>query len=176
MTVYVALLRGINVGGKRKVPMADLRTAVAEAGGRDVATYIQSGNVVFRHPSEEKRLTPELEAAIAATAGFDVPVTLRTADELGAVVGACPFPTSEPTQLHVSFLDEVPPADAFDAVDRAAFAPEDFAVIGREVFLHLPNGIGRTKLVQALRLYTRHPATTRNWRTVVTLHELAGGL
>ena len=176
MTVYVALLRGINVGGNRKLAMADLRDAIAGAGGSDVATYIQSGNAVFRHPGKARPLTPKLEAAIAGIAGFDVPVTLRTADELAAVIASTPFPTSEPTQLHVSFLDEPPPAGAFDAIDRAGLAPEDFALIGREVFLHLPNGIGRSKLPQALGLYTRHPATTRNWRTVVTLHDLAVGL
>jgi uncharacterized protein (DUF1697 family) len=176
MTVYVALLRGVNVGGHHQLPMADLRAAVAQAGAEDVSTYIQSGNVVFRHGAKAPRLTRELQEAIAATAGFDVPVTLRTAKELRAVVEATPFPVSEPTRLHVSFLDETPPAGAFDSVDRAAFAPEDFSVVGREVYLHLPSGIGRTKLVQALGLYTRHPATTRNWRTVVTLRDRSAEL
>ena len=176
MTVYVALLRGINVGGNRKLAMADLRDAIAGAGGSDVATYIQSGNAVFRHPGKARPLTPKLEAAIAGTAGFDVPVDAAHGRRAGRGHRVHPFPTSEPTQLHVSFLDEPPPAGAFDAIDRAGLAPEDFALIGREVFLHLPNGIGRSKLPQALGLYTRHPATTRNWRTVVTLHDLAVGL
>ena len=173
MTMQVALLRGVNVGGKHKLAMADLRAAVAAAGAEEVSTYIQSGNVVFRWPGEAPTtLSADLERAIEAAAGFAVPVTLRSAGELAAVVAGAPFPTDEPTHLHVSFLREPPPPDTFASVDRAAFAPEEFAVAGRDLYLYLPNGMARTKLPQALGLGSRVEATTRNWRTVVTLHEL----
>jgi uncharacterized protein (DUF1697 family) len=176
MTTYVALLRGINVGGNRKITMADLRTMFAAAGAENVTTYIQSGNVVFRHSADTPgRLTSDLERQITVATGFEVPLTLRTAEELATVIAGTPFPTTEPTQLHVTFLDAPAPAGAFDGVDRAAFAPEDFAVSGRELYLYLPHGMARTKLPQALGLYRRHAATTRNWRTVVTLHDLAAG-
>jgi uncharacterized protein (DUF1697 family) len=176
MAIYVALLRGINVGGRHSVKMADLRAQFLEAGAADVTTYIQSGNVVFRHSARPSALTRHLEAHLTAAAGFEVPVTLRTAEELATVVAGAPFPTTEPTQLHVSFLDEPPPSGAFASVDRDAFAPEDFAAAEREVYLYLPNGIGRTKLVQALGLTSRLTATTRNWRTVERLLGLTRGL
>jgi len=173
-TTYIALLRGINVGGNHKLPMTDLRTMVAEVGARSVRTYIQSGNVVFDHDSDTPAsLEAELARSITASAGFAVPVTLRTAEELSTIFAGAPFPTSEPTQLHVSFLDQPPPTGAFATVDRAAFAPEDFALSGRDLYLYLPGGMARTKLPRALGLYTTLAATTRNWRTVMSLRDLA---
>ena len=173
-TTYIALLRGINVGGHHKLPMAELRAMVADAGARRVRSYIQSGNVVFDHDSDAPAsLEAELGRSITASTGFAVPVTLRTAQELTTIVAGAPFPTSEPTQVHVSFLDQPPPTGAFDTVDRAAFAPEDFALSGRDLYLYLPNGMARTQLPRALGLYTKLAATTRNWRTVVSLRDLA---
>jgi uncharacterized protein (DUF1697 family) len=174
MTTQVALLRGINVGGRHQLAMADLRAAFSAAGALDVSTYIQSGNVVFRWPGRSPAtLRADLEARLEAVAGFAVPVTLRSDAEMAAVVAGAPFPTDEPTHLHVSFLQEPPGPAAFASVDRAAFAPEDFAVAGRDLYLFLPHGMARTKLPQALGLTSRVPATTRNWRTVVALRDLA---
>jgi uncharacterized protein (DUF1697 family) len=177
MTVFLALLRAINVGGNHKVPMADLTAVVAAAGGTDVRTYIQSGNVVFVHRARsEARLRDDLEARLADTFGFEVPVVLRTAAELASVVERNPFPGVEPTRLLVGFLAEPPTAAAVEAVDGDAFAPERFVVDGRDVYLHLPDGQGRSKLSQVLgRSLLRSPATTRNWRTVETLLGMADG-
>jgi uncharacterized protein (DUF1697 family) len=173
-TTYIALLRGINVGGSRKIHMADLREIFAEAGCADVSSYIQSGNLVFSHAADDK-LAGRLERAIEKETGFDVPVILRTDAEWERVIDANPYPGVEPTKLHVAFLAEVPAAAAVKAFDSDRFAPEEFAVVGREVYLHLPDGIGRAKLPPALPLI-RGVGTARNWRTVLKLAELSGEL
>jgi uncharacterized protein (DUF1697 family) len=177
MSTAVALVRGINLGNTRKIAMADLRTIVTEAGGDDVTTYIQSGNVVFRHAkataSSAAELEVELERRIEAATGFDVPVMVRTARQWAAVVRDNPFPGAD-AHLHVAFLKKTPSRAAAQALDPAAFRPDEFALVRREVYLHLPNGVGPSKLPQALSALAT-PSTVRNWRTVTKLLELAGG-
>jgi uncharacterized protein (DUF1697 family) len=156
--------------------MATVRDVFVEAGSRDVVTYIQSGNVVFSHAATSTvRLQAELQRRLSAIAGFTVPVILRSRAELAKVVAGNPFPGLE--GIHVVFLDERPPRGALDSLDVAAFAPEELVVRGRELYLHLPNGMGRAKLPEALvKLGRRAPAlvgTARNWRTVEKLLELA---
>jgi uncharacterized protein (DUF1697 family) len=176
VTTYIALLRGINVGGNRKIHMADLRELFAAAGCDDVTSYIQSGNVVFTHPSTASdRLAVDLQQRIEAGTGFDVPVILRTAKAWEGVVRANPYPDAEPSALHVAFLAKTPVADAVATFDAARFAPEEFTVVGREVYLHLPDGMGRAKLPPALPLI-RGTGTARNWRTVLKLAELSADL
>ena len=176
MTAYIALLRGINVGGHKAVPMARLAEIVVAAGGADVRTYIQSGNVVFAHQAGEPALQADLERQIADEFGFAVPVVLRTAAEMASVVDHNPYLGVEPTKLLVAFLAEPPPVELADGIDRGAFGAEEFTVEGRQVYLHLPDGAGRSKLVPALgRTLLRAPATTRNWRTVETLLAMAAG-
>jgi uncharacterized protein (DUF1697 family) len=172
---WIALLRAVNVGTGRKVAMADLRTWMEEAGAGDVVTYIQSGNVVFSHASRsEPELAAQLEARITKRAGFAVPVMLRTAAQLAAVVDANPFPKVDPDRVHVGFMAERPARAAFSGVDAAKFEPEQFAVIGRELWLHLPHGVGRARLPVALgKVKAAPPATLRNWRTVAKLVELS---
>jgi uncharacterized protein (DUF1697 family) len=172
MVVYVALLRGINVGGSGKLPMADLRDVFSDAGGSEVQTYIQSGNVVFRHRAASgDRLQVDLEHAIEAATGLEVPVVVRTRDELASVVEANPYEGVEPTKLHVAFLTADPAPGSIDRVDLERFLPEECVPVGREIYLHLPNGMGRAKLPNALAAIGT--ATTRNWRTVTTLLDLA---
>lgn len=156
MSRHVALLRGINVGGNRIIKMADLRAIFEAAGARDVETYIQSGNVVFGH---DRPTAARFEKQIAKATGFDVPVVLRTAAEWAAL--AHPYDTGE--HVHVFFLPAAPAA-----VKVVAAAPEAYAVRGRDVFLYLPNGIGRSKLAGAL-MKALPAATARNWRTVEQL-------
>ena len=177
MTRAVALLRGINVGGKRKVSMADLRTALEDEGYQDVETYVQSGNVVFTAPGRHtsRRLEDDLERCVAGATGFDdVAVVVRTASELARVVEANPYDEPDGTKLHVFFLKEPPAKGATDGINAKKFAPEAFAVHGKEVYLHLPNGIGRSKLAIALKVLDV-PLTARNWKTVTTLLEMATG-
>jgi uncharacterized protein (DUF1697 family) len=177
MATYVALLRGINVGGNRIIKMADLREMFAAAGARDVETYIQSGNVVFGHAARSAaKLAADLERQIAKDTGFAVPVVLRTADELGAVIAANPFAKADTDHLHVFFVAAALPVGALSAVDARAFHPERFGETAREVYLHLPDGLGRSKLAGAvMKVKSMAAATARNWRTVLTLNEMAAG-
>lgn len=173
-TRRVALLRAINVGSGRKVPMADLRALMQDAGATCVQTYIQSGNVVFDHGSgDDAALRADLEARLEAAFGFAIPVILRRADAWEAIVAGNPFPGAEPARLLVSFLRDDPAPGAADAIDRGAFGPEEFVLAGREVYLHLPGGFGTAKLPKALTRALQVPGTTRNWRTVLQLRALA---
>ncbi len=176
MPSYVALLRGINVGGNRTIKMSDLRAVFLAAGARDVATYIQSGNVVFAHAARsEPALAAELEKRIATAAGFQVPVILRSAGQLARVIEDSPFPDADPDHLHVAFLAARPPSNV-PTIDARAFAPERCAVVGRDLYLYLPNGMGRSKLAAAVLARPKTigaSGTARNWRTVLKLHELS---
>ena len=177
--VYIALLRAINVGGTKKLLMAELRAMFEAAGCADVRTYIQSGNVVFRaEPVLAARIPELIEAEIAETKGFQVPVVTRTAAELDAVVSGNPFLAAgaEPTKLHVGFLAEAPSATRIANLDPDRSPPDAFEVRGREVYLHFPNGTARSKLT--VDYFDRTLGTTitiRNWRTVGKLLDLAGG-
>ncbi|MBB4662346.1 DUF1697 domain-containing protein [Conexibacter arvalis] len=175
----IALLRGINVGGGKKVPMAQLRELVEGLGHTAVRTYVQSGNVVFTAADPDAaaaEVGEGIERAIAAAFGFDVLVTIRTRDELAAVIAADPFAgvADHPSRYHVLFLAEAGDPRRLEELDRAAYEPERFALRGRELYLWTPEGLGRSKLAQALserRLGVA--ATARNWRTVTTLLALA---
>ncbi|MER7762329.1 DUF1697 domain-containing protein [Streptomyces sp. NPDC097619] len=174
---YAALLRGINVGGNKKVPMAELRTVLEGLGHQDVRTYLQSGNAVFRSTATDpEALARALERAIEAHFGFPVPCLVLDADRLAAVAADCPYPAAEleGRQLHAVFLAEQPD-DRLTSVDAAAFAPESYAVGDRVLYLYVPDGLGRSKLAEALSrpaLVKGNTATTRNWNTVVKLVEL----
>ena len=181
MASQVALLRGINVGSGRKFPMARQRALMAELGFEDVTVHLQSGNIVFADPgAPPERTARRLEDAFAADLGFSVPVMVRTRDELAAIVDANPYPAAvaEPKTLHVVFLSEVPTdTSALDALDTTAYAPDEFRLVGRELYLHLPGGLGRSKLAAKLtnpRLGVT--ATARNWNTVTKLLALADNL
>jgi len=170
---WVALLRGINVGGRHKLAMATLRDVLAAAGASDVGTYIQSGNAVFRHPeADEGALADELAGAIGAAAGFPVPVVLRPAEQWRSLVGALPFPVDDPTRVHVAFLPAALPATAWEAIDAESLAPERFEVAGRDVYLSVTDGMARSALAQAVAKVAVD-ATVRNWRTVCRLAEMA---
>lgn len=176
---HLALLRGINVGGKNRLPMKDLVEVFAEAGCDDVRTYIQSGNVLFAAAPEVAARVPGLVAAwITERFGYRTPVVVRTAEELRAVVSGNPFlkeGAAEAT-LHVMFLAEFPTPERVDALDPDRSPGDAFAVRGREVYLRLPNGVADSKLTNAYfdaRLATT--STGRNWRTVTTLLALLEG-
>jgi len=180
MTRWIALLRGVNVGGRRRVPMAELREVIAGLGCTGAATLLQSGNAVFSRrsgpsgPGGEQELRAELEAALAERFGFAVDTVLRDADELRAVVRANPLPVGDPSRFLVLFLREEPDAAALARLDTAAFAPEAMAVGAREVYFDLPDGLGRAKLPDAAARALGGPvATGRNWRTVLSLLKLA---
>jgi uncharacterized protein (DUF1697 family) len=172
----VALLRGINLGARKRVAMADLRSIVEELGGREVQTYVQSGNVVFRSPAAASKLEQHLARAIRRRLALEIGVLVRTGAELAEVVARNPFVESSagPKALHVTFLASVPDANRVRRLVEDDFAPDALDVEGREVYLLCPNGYGRSKLTNAfLERRLGVGATTRNWKTVTTLAELA---
>lgn len=171
---WVCLLRGVNVGGKR-VAMKDLGELFEGLGHEDVTTYIQSGNVVFRSRSGgAKKLAGEIQKAIKDEMELDVTVLLRSPDDLAKVTAAKPFAGGE--NVHVTFLDGEPDPSKVEAVHHDAYPPDEFEVIGREVYLRCPNGYGRSKLVNSFwEKKLGVAATTRNWRTVERLLGMASG-
>ena len=179
MNVHVALLRGINVGGKNMLPMKDLAAMFTNAGCASVSTYIQSGNVVFEaSPALSRRVPALIEKVIADRFGYQVPVVTRSGAELGKIVRGNPFleAGADIGTLHVAFLADSPAQAKIKALDPNRSPPDEFAVRGREIYLQCPNGYGRTKLTNGYfdsKLATT--STVRNWRTVVKLLELAGG-
>ncbi|HEY7439021.1 MAG TPA: DUF1697 domain-containing protein [Acidimicrobiia bacterium] len=173
MPTWIALLRGVNVGKGRKLPMADLRAALEGTSCTNVTTYIQSGNVVLDHPKIGRAaLQSMLERTIEKCAGFEVPVVLRSGTELGTLIADNPYPRVDAPRLHVAFLAAAPRKSVVDAIDRDAFAPETFVVAGPNVYLHLPNGMGKSKLGQRLSVFGTS-ATVRNWNTVLQLRDLS---
>ena len=173
---YVALLRAVNVSGRNRLSMDDLRAVFEALGGQDVRTYVQSGNVVFgsaeRKPAE---LIAEAEARLGRQHGVDTRVLLRTSAELAGVAAGNPFLEvgNGPATLHVTFLATAPDETRVRQLARREPGPDTFRLAGREVFLHCPNGYGRTKLTNAFfEKQLDVAATTRNWRTVTTLAEL----
>jgi uncharacterized protein (DUF1697 family) len=173
----VALLRGINVGGKNKLPMADLAAMFSSAGCAGVETYIQSGNVVFDAPKAIAEAVPgQVERAIAERFGYRIPVVVRTAGELATITRANPFLTegADPAVLHVVFLAGAPAASRVAALDPQRSPPDELVVRGREIYLRCPNGIARTRITNAYLDATLATTTTlRNWRTVEKLAELS---
>ncbi|MEU9167312.1 DUF1697 domain-containing protein [Streptomyces sp. NPDC048420] len=177
-TTYAALLRGINVGGSRKVPMADLRTLMEDLGHDGVRSYLQSGQAVFTADhGDEESLAAELTDAIEKRFGFTVDVIVRDHTYLKAIADKCPFPAAEleGKQLHVTYFSAPVDADRFAEIDRAAYLPEEFRLGDRALYLYVPNGLGRSKLAELLsrpRLNKGVIATSRNWNTVVKLVEM----
>jgi uncharacterized protein (DUF1697 family) len=176
---HVALLRGINVGGKNKLAMKELAAIFTEAGCSHVSTYIQSGNVLFHAPAAVVKKIPRLvQEEIAARFGLRVPVVVRSAQQLAEAIKANPFLKAgvEEKALHVYFLADLPGAVAVSGLDAAWSAPDEFLVVGQEICLHLPNGMARTKLTNAYfdsKLKT--VSTARNWATMLKLLEMMQG-
>jgi uncharacterized protein (DUF1697 family) len=174
--VFLALLRGINLGAKAKVPMKGLRTVFEDLGHHNVRTYVQSGNVIFEsRSSTTKQLAEDIETALSKTFDFEIPVIIRTRREVKAVAAGNPFPTEGvvPSTLHVVFLAQRVPAKAAKALDPDRSPPDEFTVRGREIYLRFPNGAGRSKLtIDYFEKVLGTRATARNWNTVTNLVEL----
>ena len=167
MPRYVALLRAVNVGGTGKLPMADVRSMCHDAGFTRVETYIASGNVIFDSKSAASKVKAELEARLLAYAKKPIGVVLRTAEEMAAVLKANPFPKTEPKFTYAIFLDQRLPRDALKhAVGQN---DEEMRLGDREIFVHYPSGMGRSKL----RIPAAKTGTARNMNTVTKLAEMA---
>jgi uncharacterized protein (DUF1697 family) len=176
MHCYAALLRAANVSGRNAIAMDDLRDLFAATGCSDVATYIQSGNVVFRSKtSEEPRLVRTIEARLAADLGVDVKVLVRSKAQLAKIHRTHPFRATgaDAAGLHVTFLSDAPTAAQIRSLASGSPGTDRCVVIGREVYLHCPDGYGRTKLNNAyFEKRLGATATTRNWKTVTKLLEM----
>ena len=176
MTGYVALLRGVNVGGHNLVPMASLPPIFTSLGFRDVATFIASGNVVFAADRLDRGAVEAIEARLAGELGRSIGVVLRSHAELAACVAANPYPQGGPKSLHLVFMADVPTTASLDRLVRARQDPDELTVTGRDIYLHCPAGIGRSKLAGAASsLPGDRRATVRNWNTVTKLLDLTTG-
>jgi uncharacterized protein (DUF1697 family) len=183
MRTHIALLRGINVGGRNKVAMADLRAVLTSLGHTDVTTYIQSGNVVFTAggKGDNAALAAALERSIAEALGVSPRVVVRSREELAQVVRDNPYPDEQnPKAVHAVFLADDPGPGLADAVAAAQQAAADLSsrdtaqLVGRTLFLHTPDGFGRSKLAELLAAHSRRTGTdatgtARNWATVTKL-------
>ncbi len=174
MNGYVALLRGVNVGGKNILPMKDLAAMFTAAGCTQVQTYIQSGNVVFRAaPGRTKLIAAEVAEQIESAFGLRVPLVMRSASQMSEVVASNPFLGESEEFLHAYFLADSPALDNVAKLDPDRSSPDRFIVREQEIFVHLPNGMARTKLTNAYfdsKLNTT--STARNWRTVKKLNTI----
>jgi uncharacterized protein (DUF1697 family) len=174
MTTYVALLRGINVGGNNKVPMTDLRAMCLGLGYSNVETYIQSGNVVFDTEATEAFVVADMEPGLLATFGLTLSVVLRSASELVEIVARNPFPAEDDgTKLHVTCFAASLEAAMVAKLDPSISPPEVFVIDGRDMYLHLPGGMGTSKLAVHIGQKLGKLGTTRNWNTILKLVEMS---
>lgn len=175
MKTYITMLRGINVSGQKQVRMAELKSLYESIGFADVETYVQSGNVVFESEEQDvKKLANSIETRIERTFGFSVPVLVRSADDFRRILESHPFKNEEPVRVLVTFLYERPDPSKLEALRRYEDKVDRFAIGGQEIFLFCPGGYGRTKLSNTF--FERKLgviATTRNWKTVNRLYEMA---
>ena len=174
-TRWIALFRGINVGGNNKLPMADLRMMAAALGFSGIATYIQSGNLLLSSTTAAAEIERHLADAVAQRCGFRPAILLRTVDQVAAALTANPFAArvTEGKQLHFYFLDG--PAERFDAAALHALAVdgEDFALVGDVLYLYARDGVGRSKLAEKLPRYLPPRTTARNFNSIQAILALA---
>jgi uncharacterized protein (DUF1697 family) len=186
MSKYISILRGINVGGNRKVPMADLKVAYQTADFQNVQTYIQSGNVVFDSEETNKRIIEaKIQEIIAETFGFnDIPVIVRSSEEWAESIANNPFLKEENVdieRLHLTCLKELPSPELLEKIKtfqylqvrQAHCEPDRYEIIGKDVFIFCAAGYGKTKLTNSFfESKLKVQATTRNWKTVMQLNEM----
>jgi uncharacterized protein (DUF1697 family) len=178
MTTFISLLRGINVGGQKSLPMETLRGIYTELGFTHVHTYVQSGNVVFDCQDQNRsELVRRIETQIELTCGFHVEVFIRQSDEIQRILTHNPFLTvrnEDPGKLHVSFYYQAPSEPILGKLTAPSGTTDEFALAEMTVYLFCPNGYGKTKLSNSF--FERKlgmPVTTRNWNTVNALYRLA---
>ena len=176
MNTWIALLRGINVGGRNRLPMTELVAVLEGIGCEGVKTYIQSGNVVFsRSGFTAPQLAEKIGTAVLNSHGFEPKVCLLTVAELENALAVNPFPGAEdnPKSLHLFFLAETPESPNRESFDAIKADSEDYALVAKVFYLHAPDGIGRSKLAAKAEKLLGVDATGRNWRTATKMLELA---
>jgi uncharacterized protein (DUF1697 family) len=164
--VYVAFLRGINLGPTNKIRMPELRTMAEDLGYTDVATYINSGNLIFASSKKAAALAREISGAIKERFGTDTDVAVRTPAQLNKILADNPYPDGNPSQVTVAFLTKAAPAQAKQRVAEMATDAEPFTFAGSEVYVYYSNGIGRSKLAEKFSSVIGVSSTVRNLNTV----------
>lgn len=175
-TVHVALFSGINVGGNRIVKMAELRSFFEDLGFSDVATYVQSGNAVFRaKKADADMLTKQIEAAFEKKWGFHSRIMVRDLGWLEGLVAENPYPevAADHKKLHVYALEREPTSDEIARLAEKCTGPESFEIKRDVLYLHAPDGLGKSVFAGLLPRTLKVPGTARNWRSVLALLEMA---
>jgi len=176
MNIRIAILRGINVGGKRKILMADLKSMCEKLGLKNVETYIQSGNLIFNSDRQNSELENDLEKAITEKFGFDVPVIVRTEKELETSINNNLFfdKDADVKQLHLTFLKEKPSKENIDKTRTYNYEPDKFKIADKDIFIFCSGKYHESKLTNNFfERQLKVGATTRNWKTVLKLSELS---
>lgn len=176
MNTYIALLRGINVGGRNKLPMRELVEVLKTLGLQEIKTYIQSGNVVFQREAQNiAGLTEQISAAINKSHGFSPKILILQLEDFENALASNPFPEGEndPKTLHLYFLASAPKNPDLETLELLKRESERFAIIGRVFYLHAPEGVGRSKLAARAEKALGVAATARNWRSVGKIFEMA---
>ncbi len=178
MTVYVALLRGVNVGGSHSLPMHGLRNLLTRIGCENVQTYVQSGNAVFRSTEDADAIRINIRAAINEQFGFAPNVCLLTIEDYQSIVAANPYPEAEdtPKYLHVWFLIGAADSPNLDKLESVRLSTERYELSDNAFYLHAPDGIGRSKLAAKVDKCLGVETTARNWRTVTKVSALADSI
>jgi uncharacterized protein (DUF1697 family) len=177
MNTYIALFRGINVGGNNSLPMKELVVLLENIGAKNVRTYIQSGNAVFQSAEKNfSQLSKQLVAEIKKRHGFEPHVLLLRFQALNTAIAKNPFPEAEadPSSLHLGFLSSTPKNPDLEKLNRLKKASERFHLSDNVFYLHAPEGVGRSRLAASTEKSLGVPMTDRNWKTVCKIKELAG--
>ena len=178
METYIALLRGINLGGNNRLPMKELVSILEAMGAKNVRTYIQSGNAVFQSGSQKSaQLSVQLSAEINKKFGFEPDVLLLERAELDRAITENPFPEalSDPASLHLGFLAARPVNPDLDKLNTIKKTSERFHLAERVFYLHAPEGVGRSKLAAGAEKILGVPMTDRNWKSVCSIRDIANG-
>ena len=179
MKIYIALFRGINVGGKNILPMKELVAILEALGAQNVKTYIQSGNAVFACPKKDaSRLSIMISSEIKKRRGFEPHVLIMESEDLDKALRNNPFPeaAADPQTLHAGFLASTPKKPDLKALELLRSGAERFQLIDKVFYLHAPAGIGRSKLAANTEKLLGAPMTDRNWRTVCKIREMVEAL
>ena len=174
MKKYIALFRGINVGGKHRLPMKGLVPLLQELGYQNIHTYIQSGNVVFESDGEPDQFPDQISRIVESQFGFAPQILLLTLDEFEDAINKNPYPQAEsqPKTLHLGFMANKPKAPRLEDLEHLKSPSESFQLKGNVFYLYAPDGIGRSKLAASSERLLGVPMTDRNWNTVMNLYEL----
>ena len=173
--IKICLLRGVNVSGKNKLKMQELRELLADAGFDAVQTYIQSGNIIFSSGERAVAIEKTIAGLITSEFGYQVPTLVRTRQFFEGIVSGCPYAEDEKAHLHVTILDRSASKKSLTEID-ADYSPDSFVAKKDVLYVHCPQGYGRTKLNnQFFEKKLERSATTRNWKTINKLLELSDG-